>query len=60
VACLLQQNRSTARLFTDGHFYNKSGTSSVIALELKKPQQQTQKNFPFVLNSGRIRDSGIP
>jgi len=46
----------TARLFTDGHFYTKSGKAQFIALELKKPQQQTSENFPFVLNSGRIRD----
>lgn len=46
----------TERLFESGHFFTKSGKAQFIAIHPKKPKQQTCQQFPFVLNSGRIRD----
>ncbi|MDO6712443.1 molybdopterin-dependent oxidoreductase [Aliiglaciecola sp. 2_MG-2023] len=50
-------NRSgTQRLFTDGQFYTASKKAQFIALQPKAPEVATSADFPFVLNSGRIRD----
>lgn len=48
--------QGTARLFTDGCFYTQNAKAQFIALSVKEPEQQTSAAFPFVLNSGRIRD----
>ena len=44
------------RLFTDGRFFTPSGKARFIALQPELPVQQTCVEFPFILNSGRIRD----
>ncbi|MFT5939729.1 MAG: assimilatory nitrate reductase catalytic subunit [Paraglaciecola sp.] len=44
------------RLFTDGKFFTPNGKARFIALEVHAPQQKTSPAYPFVLNSGRIRD----
>ncbi|WP_158970247.1 nitrate reductase [Paraglaciecola sp. L3A3] len=46
----------TKRLFTDGKFYTKSGKAQFVLTEYTPPEQLTTDEFPFVLNSGRIRD----
>ncbi|WP_339723264.1 nitrate reductase [uncultured Paraglaciecola sp.] len=46
----------TKRLFTDGKFYTQNGKAQFVVTEFKAPQQLTSKAFPFVLNSGRVRD----
>lgn len=46
----------TKRLFTDGKFYTQSGKAQFVVTEFAAPQQLTSKAFPFVLNSGRVRD----
>ncbi|KXI30682.1 nitrate reductase [Paraglaciecola hydrolytica] len=52
-----QQNpQGTKRLFTDGRFYTQSGKAQFIPLTYHAPEQLTTVDYPFVLNSGRIRD----
>jgi assimilatory nitrate reductase catalytic subunit len=46
----------TKRLFTDGKFYTESGKAQFVVTEFKAPEQLTNSDFPFVLNSGRVRD----
>jgi len=46
----------TKRLFTDGKFYTKSGKAQIVLTEFTAPEQLTNIDFPFVLNSGRVRD----
>jgi len=46
----------TKRLFTDGQFYTKSGKAQFVLTKFSAPEQQTNSDFPFVLNSGRVRD----
>ena len=48
--------QGTKRLFTDGRFYTKSGKAQFIPVTYHAPEQLTSKEFPFVFNSGRIRD----
>lgn len=52
-----QQNpNGTPRLFHDGHYFTASGKAQFIDIQPRKPAQKTCENYPFVLNSGRIRD----
>ncbi|MFA3792664.1 molybdopterin-dependent oxidoreductase [Aliiglaciecola sp. SL4] len=46
----------TARLFAGGEFFTASKKAQFIALQPKAPEVTTSEAFPFVLNSGRIRD----
>jgi assimilatory nitrate reductase catalytic subunit len=46
----------TKRLFTDNTFYTASGKARFIPLTPKMPEQLTSDEYPYVLNSGRIRD----
>ena len=46
----------TKRLFTDGKFYTQSGKAQFVVTEFAAPEQLTNNEFPFVLNSGRVRD----
>ncbi|MFT4939463.1 MAG: assimilatory nitrate reductase catalytic subunit [Paraglaciecola sp.] len=46
----------TKRLFTDNIFYTASGKAQFIAITPKIPEQSTSDEYPYVLNSGRIRD----
>ncbi|TDF36625.1 nitrate reductase [Alteromonadaceae bacterium M269] len=48
--------QGTRRLFTDGAFYTKDKKANFIAVNPQQPTQQVNDSFPFVLNSGRIRD----
>lgn len=48
--------QGTKRLFSDAQFYTKTGKAQFIPLSVKLPEQLTTKDYPFVLNSGRIRD----
>ncbi len=48
--------QGTKRLFEDGHFYNSSGKARLIPVRYQAPIQQTNTEFPYVLNSGRVRD----
>ncbi|GAA0360249.1 nitrate reductase [Bowmanella denitrificans] len=44
------------RLFSDGHFYTQSGRANFVPLTYQPPKQLTSEAFPWVLNSGRVRD----
>ncbi len=46
----------TTRLFTDGHYFTPSGKARMLAIEPRLPVQATDTAFPFILNTGRIRD----
>lgn len=44
------------RMFSDGRYFTPSKKAQFIALEVRTPEQLTSSDFPFVLNSGRVRD----
>ncbi|WP_353570477.1 molybdopterin-dependent oxidoreductase [Candidatus Albibeggiatoa sp. nov. BB20] len=46
----------TARLFTDGQYFHSSKKAQLIAIEPRLPQGQVSNQFPFMLNTGRVRD----
>ena len=45
-----------ARLFADGRFYTGNGRARLIAVDAAEPLQQPNAQYPWVVNSGRIRD----
>ena len=49
-------NGDVVRLFSDGRFYNSDGRASFVATTPHKPVHALDEEFPFVLNTGRIRD----
>ncbi len=44
------------RFFADGRFYHADGKARFVATPFRAPAAQTSARFPFVLNTGRIRD----
>ncbi|WP_309227448.1 nitrate reductase [Zooshikella harenae] len=44
------------RFFDDGQFYTPSKKAQFIAVQFKPPASKVNTNFPFILNTGRIRD----
>jgi len=48
--------QGTTRLFADGKFFTPSGKAQFIAVQPRLPQSQRTPEFPFVLNTGRVRD----
>lgn len=46
----------TARLFTDKQFYTANGRANFLAITPKAPEYPTDEAYPFVMNTGRIRD----
>ncbi|XOV77872.1 MAG: molybdopterin-dependent oxidoreductase [Aestuariibacter sp.] len=48
--------QGTKRLFSDGQFFTASKKAQFIAVDPQNPTQQTNETYPFLLNSGRIRD----
>lgn len=51
-----QQPQGTERLFGDGRFYTPTGKARFIAITPRPPAHATDVEFPFVLNTGRVRD----
>jgi assimilatory nitrate reductase catalytic subunit len=47
---------NSARLFADGRFYHADGRAKFIPTTPRKPVNALDEEFPFVLNTGRIRD----
>ena len=45
-----------ARVYTDGKFTTPSGKAQFFAVTPRLPVQTTSKEYPFVMNSGRLRD----
>jgi assimilatory nitrate reductase catalytic subunit len=46
----------TARLFADGRFYTPSRRARFVAVTPRAAANPTDDDFPFVLNTGRVRD----
>lgn len=46
----------TQRMFEDGHYFTPSGKAKMIAITPKLPKAQLSKQYPLILNTGRIRD----
>ncbi|MGH8491739.1 MAG: molybdopterin-dependent oxidoreductase [Moraxellaceae bacterium] len=46
----------TSRLFADGKFFTPDGRARLLALTPRPPVNAPDKEFPWVLNTGRIRD----
>lgn len=44
------------RFFDDGHFFTSSGKAQFIPIDPSTPLQQTSAAFPWLLNTGRVRD----
>jgi assimilatory nitrate reductase catalytic subunit len=44
------------RFFADGGFYTRDGKARFVAPERPAPRAATGKDFPFRLNTGRVRD----
>jgi assimilatory nitrate reductase catalytic subunit len=44
------------KLFSDGRYYHPDGRAHFIATTPRKPAHALDEEFPFVLNTGRIRD----
>jgi assimilatory nitrate reductase catalytic subunit len=51
-----QHPQGTERLFGDGRFYTPTGKGRFIAITPRPPAHATDVEFPFVLNTGRVRD----
>ncbi len=50
------QARGAQRMFADGRFMHPDGRARLIATPPRLPRNRTDEEFPFVLNTGRIRD----
>jgi len=50
------QPSGTPRLFEDGKFFTPNGRAKMIAVTPKDPAILCTEKYPFVLNTGRIRD----
>jgi assimilatory nitrate reductase catalytic subunit len=48
--------RGRARLFDDGQFFTASGKAQFLAIEPRPPVNLPDKNYPLILNTGRLRD----
>ncbi|MCF6230381.1 MAG: molybdopterin-dependent oxidoreductase [Gammaproteobacteria bacterium] len=51
-----QQPAGSARMFSDGHFFTPSGKAQFQAIEPRLPAHMPCDSFPFILNTGRVRD----
>ena len=45
-----------ARFFEDGQFFTPSGKAQFIAINPRSPVNLPNKNYPLILNTGRLRD----
>lgn len=51
-----QNPNGTARLFSDGRFYATDGKAKFVAITPRPPQYAPNVDYPFILNTGRLRD----
>ncbi|MBO9489375.1 nitrate reductase [Endozoicomonas sp. G2_1] len=51
-----QYPEGCSRLFSDGKFYTPSGKANFVSVSAKQRSSITCREFPYVLNSGRLRD----
>lgn len=52
----LGETAGTARLFGDGRFFTPDGRARFVAVTPRPPAHAPDDSFPFVLNTGRVRD----
>lgn len=45
-----------ARFFADGFFFTPEGKANFVAMRHSAPAMETDGTYPFVLNTGRVRD----
>ncbi len=43
-------------MFSDGRYFTPSGKARLLPIEPRPPQNSTTDDFPFTLNTGRVRD----
>ncbi len=48
--------QGTARVLVDGQFYTQDKKARFIPVISQPPKKQPNKSYPFVLNTGRVRD----
>ncbi|HHJ80585.1 MAG TPA: nitrate reductase, partial [Candidatus Tenderia electrophaga] len=48
--------KGTPRMFSDGRYFTASGKAQLLPIEPRPPQNSTTDDFPFTLNTGRVRD----
>jgi assimilatory nitrate reductase catalytic subunit len=48
--------RGESRFFADGHFFTQDGKARMVAPEKPLPAAAVSEQFPFRLNTGRVRD----
>ncbi len=51
-----QNPEGTQRLFQDKRFFTATGKAQFIAITPRAPVNATCKEYPFILNTGRVRD----
>lgn len=52
----LGQPEGTKRMFSDGRFFTHNKKANFIEISPQKPQLTVTKDYPLLLNTGRIRD----
>ncbi|TXH70588.1 MAG: nitrate reductase, partial [Thiothrix sp.] len=50
------QPQGTRRLFTNHQFFTESGKAQFLAISPRPPHNARSQEYPFVLNTGRVRD----
>ena len=50
------ESAGTPRLFADARFYHADGRARLVALRPRPPKFSLDREYPLVLNTGRIRD----
>ena len=53
---VLSKDQGTERLFAQGQFYTPNRLAKFVPLTSRAPKNALSAEFPFVLNTGRIRD----
>ena len=48
--------KGTERMFADGHYFTPTGKAQFIAITPRPPVNLPHKNYPLILNTGRLRD----
>jgi assimilatory nitrate reductase catalytic subunit len=48
--------KQDTRFFADGKFFTPDGKAKMIAPEMPRPQAPVSQDYPFRLNTGRVRD----
>ncbi|MEP0960441.1 MAG: molybdopterin-dependent oxidoreductase [Roseobacter sp.] len=52
----VSDQKTGGRFFADGAFFHADGKARMLPLRWRPPASKTSKRYPFLLNTGRIRD----